>query len=272
MRRATSSTPVLGTTPSSTGRRRALTTTPLNPPNCVPGIVRGGSGNTPGARTDSGATGNAGTSIIEDNAIVADDTGREVAGTNIPPSSFVGAVTDTGPQFPTTNTGSATVGSFQLVDQGGSPVDPTGPVSGITLSAEGAPGFLTAGETPDPLYDATDPTPGGGDTGSVLISPFIRPGTVSNVYYNHYSWLRDDGGPLRRGLRQRLDSALARSGHGLGRSRRPRPPRLRRPAGPPPVRAGRLHQPSPFHHHHAHGHGHPVPRLASDARAFGRRG
>jgi hypothetical protein len=58
------------------------------------------------------------------------------------------------------------------------------------LSAEGAPGLVSSGETPDPLYDATDPTPGGGDTGSVLISPFISPGTVSNVHYNHYSWLR----------------------------------------------------------------------------------
>ena len=42
----------------------------------------------------------------------------------------------------------------------------------------------------DPLYDATDATTGGGDTGSVLISPYIKPGTVSTVYYNHYSWLR----------------------------------------------------------------------------------
>ena len=106
------------------------------------------------------------------------------------PNSFVGAVTDTGPQFPTTNTGSATTGSFQLVSQDGTPVDPTGPVTSITLSAEGDPGDLTAGETPDPLCDATDPTPGGGDTGSVLISPFIKPGTSSTVYYNHYSWLR----------------------------------------------------------------------------------
>ena len=135
-------------------------TTPLTPANCVPGIVRGGSGNTPGARTDAGATGSASTSTIADNAILADDTGRAVTGTNIPPNSFVGAVSDTGPQFPTVNTGSVTVGSFQLVTQNGSPATPTGPVSGITLSAEGAPGFLTSGETPDPLYDATDPTPG----------------------------------------------------------------------------------------------------------------
>jgi Phosphoesterase family len=162
----------------------------LVPADCVPGIVRGGAGSSPGARTDAAATGGAGSSTISDNSILADDTGREVTGTNIPASSFVGAVSDTGPQFPTTNTGSATVGSFQLVDQDGTPVDPTGPVAGITLSAEGDPNDLAAGQTPDPLFNATLPTTGGGDTGSVLISPFIRPGTVSNVYYNHYSWLR----------------------------------------------------------------------------------
>ena len=32
--------------------------------------------------------------------------------------------------------------------------------------------------------------PGGGRTGAVLLSPFIAPGTVSNVPYNHYSLLR----------------------------------------------------------------------------------
>jgi hypothetical protein len=32
--------------------------------------------------------------------------------------------------------------------------------------------------------------PGGGRTGAVLISPFIKPGTVSNAPYNHYSMLR----------------------------------------------------------------------------------
>ena len=42
----------------------------------------------------------------------------------------------------------------------------------------------------DPLFDATAPTNGGGDTGSVLISPYIKPGTVSKRFYNHYSWLR----------------------------------------------------------------------------------
>jgi hypothetical protein len=31
---------------------------------------------------------------------------------------------------------------------------------------------------------------GGGDAGAVVISPFVKPGTVSNSYYNHYSLLR----------------------------------------------------------------------------------
>ncbi len=32
--------------------------------------------------------------------------------------------------------------------------------------------------------------PGGGRIGAVVLSPFVRPGTVSNVPYNHYSLLR----------------------------------------------------------------------------------
>jgi hypothetical protein len=39
-------------------------------------------------------------------------------------------------------------------------------------------------------YDLNFPTPGGGRTGAVLISPFIKPGTVSNTGYNHYSLLK----------------------------------------------------------------------------------
>ncbi|WP_217990895.1 alkaline phosphatase family protein [Curtobacterium sp. 'Ferrero'] len=169
------------------------------PANCVPGIVRGGSGNTPGARTDTVAA-SAASSYVLDQSIVADDTGRGVTDTvdktgpggtsPIPADTFVGAVSDTGPQYPSTSSGSVVNGSFQLLDASGDPVTPTGPVSSLTLSAEGAPGFLSTGQTADPLYDATDATPGGGDTGSVLISPLIKPGTVSTTYYNHYSWLR----------------------------------------------------------------------------------
>ncbi len=175
------------------------TTPTLEPADCVPGIVRGGSGTTPGARTDSVAA-NASSSYVLDQSIVATDTGRGVVDTAdttgpggtspIPADTFVGAVSDTGPQFPTSGSGSVVNGSFQLLDASGNPVTPTGPVTKLTLSAEGAPGFLSTGQTADPLYDATDATPGGGDTGSVLISPLIKPGTVSTTYYNHYSWLR----------------------------------------------------------------------------------
>ncbi len=160
----------------------------LVPANCVPGIVRGGASNPPPARTDT-VSGGTGSNVISDNAIGANDTGREVTGSNIPANSFVGAVTNTGPDFPTTNTGSVTTGSFQLVSQNGSPVDPTGTVSSITLSPQGDPSDLAPGQTPDPLFNATLPTNGGGDTGSVLISPFIKPGTSTDTYYNHYSWL-----------------------------------------------------------------------------------
>jgi hypothetical protein len=32
--------------------------------------------------------------------------------------------------------------------------------------------------------------PGGGRVGAVLLSPFIKPGTVTTADYNHYSMLR----------------------------------------------------------------------------------
>lgn len=40
------------------------------------------------------------------------------------------------------------------------------------------------------MFNANAATNGGGDTGSVLISPYIKPRTVSKRFYNHYSWLR----------------------------------------------------------------------------------
>ncbi len=168
------------------------------PTNCVPGIVRGGSGDTPGARTDPAAGGSS--SYVLDRSILADDTGRAVTDTTdktgpggtspIPAGSFVGTVSDTGPQPAASPKGSVVDGSFQLVDSNGVPVAATGPVSSVSLSAEGAPGYLAAGQSADPLYDAIHATPGGGDAGSVLISPYIRPGSSSSTFYNHYSWLR----------------------------------------------------------------------------------
>jgi hypothetical protein len=146
--------------------------------------ILGGGSHVPGPRTDKGASAPAGESTIADNAVVATDAGRSVTGTGIPAGAFVGSVTDT----PTTATapsqsgGFVDTGSFTLVNAAGEAVLTTEPVSGVTLGAR----------TPatDPLFDATDATTGGGDTGSVLISPFIKAGTVSTTYYNHYSWLR----------------------------------------------------------------------------------
>ncbi len=164
-----------------------------------------GGGGTPAsdfpARTDPGATAAARTSTITDSPAVADptasppapantgiqadDQGRAVTGTGIPAGSFVGPVT----AAPATATGAsgtpggeAYTASFELVDSGGDAVKTTAPVSGITLAADTA--------QTDPLFTATGETSGGGDTGSVLISQSIRPGTTSSVYYNHYSWLR----------------------------------------------------------------------------------
>jgi len=151
------------------------------------GCYLGGGGTTPGA-TNNTASYAATSSTIADNSIQINSEGRSVTGTGIPAGSFVGQVTDT-PATATAASGAspagiAYTGSFELVNATGTPVETTAAVSGgtITLGAESA--------ADDPQYDAYDPTLGGGDSGALLISPFIKPGTVSNTYYNHYSTLR----------------------------------------------------------------------------------
>ena len=167
----------------------------------------------PGTTTEP-ALAAAGSSMVLDSKINADDTGRLVSGTGIPADSFVGAVSDTGPISLANNASTTTasnnyakpwLGSFQLLNDSGQPVALTaGFVGNITLGAEGAVSTVGTSGCPsgteaattsgcvtvDPLYDPTDFTPGGGDTGTVLISPLIKPGTVSGTYYNHYSTLR----------------------------------------------------------------------------------
>jgi hypothetical protein len=51
---------------------------------------------------------------------------------------------------------------------------------------------LSGPNTTQPGFQAfgQDTTPGGGITGAVFISRFIKPGSVSQQPYNHYSWLR----------------------------------------------------------------------------------
>ncbi len=156
-------------------------TTPKQP---VGTCLLGGGDNVPGPRTDAAATALAGSSTIDDNAAVATDPGRTVTGNGIPAGAHVGRVTDTpvSATAPNQNGGFVDKGSFQLVDGTGHSITTTGTVSGVILGAESP--------QTDPLYDAKDPTTGGGDTGSVLISPYIRPGSVSKRFYNHYSWLR----------------------------------------------------------------------------------
>jgi hypothetical protein len=141
-------------------------------------------------------------------------SGTDANGNTIPPDTFVGAVSDTGPYSLQSNASTATasnnfakpwIGTFQLLNDAGVPVSlPNGFNGNVTLSAEGATSTVGSPSCPstlevatsagcvtaDPLFNATDFTPGGGDTGTVLISPLIKPGTVTSTYYNHYSALR----------------------------------------------------------------------------------
>jgi hypothetical protein len=122
--------------------------------------------------------------------VTVTDIGRAVTGAGIPAGAYIGTVINSGPVMVTAPTQPVTVSSFTLVDAKGKPLTTTGPVTGVTLSATGVPGHLANGQTPLATFDAQDATPGGGITGSVLISPLIKPGTVSTISYNHYSWLR----------------------------------------------------------------------------------
>jgi Phosphoesterase family len=144
----------------------------------------GGGSSVPGPRTDASASAPAGSTVVADNSAVATDPGRTVTGAGIPAGAYVGKVTDTRTTAtaPNQSGGIVDTGSFALVDSSGAPLQTTGAVSGVTLGARSP--------STDPLYTATGATTGGGDTGSVLISPYIRAGSVSTGYYNHYSWLR----------------------------------------------------------------------------------
>ncbi len=154
----------------------------------IPGIVMGGASPVPGPRTDATASADGSSSYITDNSIQAYDEGRAVSGNNIPAGATVGTVYDLPSWASLPKTGTSTCpnacvvsGSFQLLVNG-QPAVPTGPVSGITLSAR-----TTA---TDPMFDATHATLGGGDVGMVLISKFNKPGTTDTTFYNHYSFLR----------------------------------------------------------------------------------
>jgi hypothetical protein len=150
----------------------------------------------PGQTPPQAATAPAGSSTIDDNSIVVIDRGRTVTdahpnsmlvcGRAIPDGAFVGPVVNTHVMAAAPKGkegGIVDIGSFTLVNYAGQPLKTLCP---LTL------GIKLGGRSPstDPLYDDEHATTGGGDTGSVLISPYIRPGTTSKVFFNHYSWLR----------------------------------------------------------------------------------
>jgi hypothetical protein len=221
--------------------------------------ILGGGSPIAGPRKDAGATAPAGSTTITDNSAVATDPGRTVTGNGIPAGAFVGKVVDTPATAtkPSQEGGVAVTGSFTLVNSNREPIATTGPVSGIELGGRTA-------ET-DPLYDYGDPTTGGGDTGSVLISPYITPGTVSTRYYNHYSWLRtmedlfnvghsspglDGQGHLGYAAQPGLapfGADVFDAPNGPGHGGPPPPP-------PPPPHHHRRHQ-HPYHHHEPPRHG-----------------
>ncbi|MEA2381499.1 MAG: phosphatidylinositol-3-phosphatase [Solirubrobacteraceae bacterium] len=63
----------------------------------------------------------------------------------------------------------------------------------VTFDEAGNDSSACCGEQPGPNTPAPGAQsggPGGGRTGAVLLSPFIRPGTTSSQQYNHYSLLR----------------------------------------------------------------------------------
>jgi hypothetical protein len=169
------------------------------PGNCVAQTVPpkprgtcllGGGANVPGPRTDAGAHAAIGHSTISDNSIVVTDTGRSVTGAGLPPRAFVGKVTNTPvmAKTPSQNRGFVVAGSFALVDASARPLLSTAAVRGITVGARTA--------ATDPLFNASSPTTGGGDTGSVLISPYIKPGSVSKALLQPLQLATHDGGPV----------------------------------------------------------------------------
>jgi hypothetical protein len=157
--------------------------------NCVKGAKNTGAAFGLAPAKTIAAIAASGTSTVQA-AVSATDIGRQVTGAGIPAGSYVGSVTNSGPNLVASPTGAVTNASFTLVDAKGKQVQTTTAVTSLTMSALGIPGHLIAGQTPLATFDAQDATPGGGISGSVLISPLIKPGTVSDTSYNHYSWLR----------------------------------------------------------------------------------
>ena len=112
------------------------------------------------------------------------DQGRAVSGTGIPAGAYVGTVTNSfvNAIAPSSAGGFVITGSFALVNASGQP---------LADHHCGQRDHTRGRDATDrPAVRRHHATTGGGDTGSVLISPYIKPGSVSKRFYNHYSWLR----------------------------------------------------------------------------------
>ena len=157
--------------------------------NCVHGAKNTGAGWGYSKAKTIDVSNTAGTSKLTGKVTVT-DLGRKVTGEGIPDGAHVGKVANQGPNMVADPKDGVTNSSFVIVDANDKPLKTTTDVTSVTLSATGVPGHLADDESPLATFNAQDATPGGGATGSVLISPYIKPGTVSNTYYNHFSWLR----------------------------------------------------------------------------------
>ncbi len=68
--------------------------------------------------------------------------------------------------------------------------EPSGANTQLPGLGRAAAFMIAHGLLPPDAYAGTVGHSGGGRTGTILVSPFIKPGTVSTVEYNHYSTLR----------------------------------------------------------------------------------
>ncbi len=148
------------------------------------------------APTRNGVSGGSGSDVVTDPSITAPDAGRAITGDGHPRECLrrtgdrcrarasTRSAAPPRSRRPTNPANKAYIGTFEVVDCTSNAVD--------VLTGAGDQRAPCGGDRMRPTRCSRrpSPTPGGGDTGSVLISPLIKPGTVSTVGYNHYSWLR----------------------------------------------------------------------------------
>ena len=244
----------------------------IDRPTGLPGESPNLSGS-PGAATEP-AWSPPSSSLVTDSKINADDTGRLVSGTDgngntIPPDTFVGAVSDTGPIALSGNASTTTasnnyakpwIGTFQLLNDSGQPVTlPNGFDGNVTLGAEGATSTVGSEQLPERQR-------GGHDQRLRHGRPALRPHRLHPGRWRHrhradqptdqaghrvehllqpLQHAAHAGGPapdradLHRALQRRHPAGR---GHGLRRPRRPGPHRLRRPGRSGRLRSRRVHR------------------------------